>query len=53
MARAVIRDAERVGASTLLLNCPACFERVNLARQGLDTSIKIRDLMEVVAELVQ
>jgi heterodisulfide reductase subunit D len=52
MARALIHDAERVGATTLVLSCPACFERVNLARQGLDTPLKIRDLMQVVSELV-
>lgn len=52
MARALLRDAERVGATTLVLNCPACFERVNLAKQGFDSSLKIRDLMEVVAELI-
>ncbi len=52
MARALIHDAERVGATTLVLSCPACFERVNLARQGLDTPLKVRDLMQVVSELV-
>jgi hypothetical protein len=48
----VIRDAERTGATTVVLNCPACFERVNLAKQGFDTGLKIHDLMEVAAELV-
>lgn len=52
MARALLRDAERVGATTLVLNCPACFERVTLASQGFDSPIKIRDLMQVVAELI-
>jgi heterodisulfide reductase subunit D len=52
MARALLRDAERVGATTLLLNCPACFERVNLAQQGFDSPVKIRDLMQVVSELL-
>jgi heterodisulfide reductase subunit D len=34
MARNLIRDAEAVGADILLLDCPACYERVRLAQQG-------------------
>jgi Fe-S oxidoreductase len=52
MARNLIRDAEAVGADILLLDCPACYERVHLAQQGFDSQVKVMDLMELTAELL-
>lgn len=52
MARALIRDAEGVGAEILIIDCPACYERLHLALEGFTTPVKIVDLMELAAELL-
>lgn len=51
MARALMRDAEAVGADTLVIDCPACFERMHLAQGGMVTALKIVDLMELAIPL--
>jgi heterodisulfide reductase subunit D len=50
MARNLMRDAEEVGADILVIDCPACFERLHLAQQGWESRIKIMDLMQLAAE---
>lgn len=52
MARNLMRDAEAVGADILAIDCPACYERLHLARQGFDCRVKVMDLMELTAELL-
>ncbi len=52
MGRALIRDAERVGAKIMVIDCPACYERLHLAKQGFDTDLQIMDLMQLAAELL-
>lgn len=51
-ARALMRDAESVGADILILDCPACYERLNLAKQGWDSHLELVDLMELAASLL-
>jgi len=48
----LIKDAEAVGATTLVLDCPACYERVNLANEQYQSDIRIVDLMQLAAELL-
>ena len=38
MARALIREAEATGASPMMIDCPAGYERLHLAMQGFDSS---------------
>ncbi len=52
MARALMRDAEAVGADKLVIDCPACFERLHLAQEGMDTDLEVVDLMQLVTELL-
>lgn len=52
MGRLTIDEAVARKADKLILNCPACYEKVNEAMQGYDKQIKIVDLMELVAELI-
>jgi len=52
MGRLTIDEAVAKKADKLILNCPACYEKVNEAMQGHDKQIKIVDLMELVAELI-
>jgi len=52
MARNLMREAEEVGAEILVIDCPACYERLHLAQQGWDSRIKIMDLMQLVTELL-
>ncbi len=52
MARNLMRDAEAMGADILILDCPACYERLHLAQEGFDCQVKLKDLMELTAELL-
>ena len=52
MARALIREAEATRATTLLIDCPACYERLHLAMQGFESQLEIKDLMQVAAGLL-
>lgn len=52
MARRLMTDAQAVGAETLVIDCPACFERMHLAQGGMVTDLKIVDLMELVGSLL-
>ena len=52
MARALMRDAESVGAEILILDCPACYERLHLAQEGWDSDLKLVDLVELAAWLL-
>jgi len=48
----LIKDAEAVGATTLVLDCPACYERVRLANEQYQSDVRIVDLMQLAAELL-
>ncbi len=52
MARLTIDEAVRKKADRLILNCPACYAKVNEALQGHDKQIVITDLMELVSGLM-
>jgi len=52
MARGLMREAESVGAEILVIDCPACYERLHLALQGWDSHLKVMDLMQLVTELL-
>lgn len=52
MGRALIRDAEETGADILVIDCPACYERLHLALEGFETRVEIMDLMQLAAELL-
>ncbi|HET7010949.1 MAG TPA: (Fe-S)-binding protein [Anaerolineales bacterium] len=49
MARRLMTDAQAAGADTLVIDCPACFERMHLAQGGMVTDLKIVDLMELIS----
>jgi len=52
MAKAVIHEAEETGAGIMLLDCPACFERLKMAHERMETSIQVMDLLEFVAQYI-
>ena len=52
MGRLTIDEAVAKKADKLVLNCPACYEKVNEAMLGHDKQIKIVDIMELVSELI-
>ncbi len=54
MANNVMLDADKLGVDELLIDCPACFERLHLARTqpGHPSDIPVLDLMQVVAGLI-
>ncbi len=54
MALSLVKDAEKIGAEVLLLDCPACYERIPLSikMKEYNTRLRIMDLMELVAMLV-
>jgi len=52
MARKLMLDARSSGADTLVIDCPACFERMHLAQGGMVTDLQIVDLMELLARLI-
>jgi len=53
MGRLTIDEAVQKGADRLILSCPACYAQVNEAMQGYDKQIKITDIMELVAGLLE
>ncbi len=53
MGRLAIDEAVDKGADRLILSCPACYAKVNEAMQGYDRSIRITDIMELLADLVE
>ncbi len=50
--RELMREAESVGAEILVIDCPACYERLHLAQQGFDSRLMVMDLMQLVTELL-
>ena len=54
MANALILDGERLGVEEMLIDCPACFERLHLAQAQPDhpSDLPVLDLMQVVAGLL-
>jgi heterodisulfide reductase subunit D len=53
MGRLAIDEAVMKKADRLVLSCPACYGKVNEAMQEHDKKIKIVDIMELFAELVE
>jgi Fe-S oxidoreductase len=40
-------------ADRLILSCPACYAKVNEAMQGYEKQIKITDIMELLASVLE
>ena len=53
MGRMTIDEAVEKKASRLILSCPACYAQVNEAMEGHDKQIRITDIMELLAGLVE
>jgi len=53
MGRLAIDEAVDKGADRLILSCPACYAKVNEAMQGYGRQIRITDIMELLADLVE
>lgn len=53
MGRLTIDEAVDKGADRLILSCPACYAKVNEAMQGYDRQIRITDIMELLADVVE
>ena len=53
MGRLAIDEAVDKGADRLILSCPACYAKVNEAMQGYGHQIRITDIMELLADLVE
>jgi heterodisulfide reductase subunit D len=53
MGRLTIDEAVAKKADRLILSCPACYAQVNEAMQGHDKQIRITDIMELLASLVE
>jgi heterodisulfide reductase subunit D len=52
MGRLAVDEAVAKRADRLILNCPACYAKVNEAMVGYDRQIRITDLMELLAEVL-
>jgi heterodisulfide reductase subunit D len=53
MGRLTIDEAVAKKADRLILSCPACYAKVNEAMQGHVNQIRITDIMELVAGLLE
>ncbi len=53
MGRLSIDEAVEKKADRLILGCPACYAKVNEAMEGYDKQIRITDIMELLAELIE
>lgn len=53
MGRLTVDEAVSKKADRLILSCPACYAQVHEAMQGHDKRIRITDIMELVAGLLQ
>jgi heterodisulfide reductase subunit D len=53
MGRLTIDEAVAKKADRLILSCPACYAKVNEAMQGYDKQVRITDIMELLADLVE
>jgi heterodisulfide reductase subunit D len=52
MGRLTIDEAVAKGADRLVLACPACHAKVNEAMRGHERSVRISDIMELLASLL-
>jgi heterodisulfide reductase subunit D len=53
MGRLTIDEAVAKKADRLILSCPACYAKVNEAMRGYEKQIRITDIMELLASLLQ
>jgi len=53
MGRLTIDEAVAKKADRLILSCPACYAKVNEAMQGYEKQIKITDIMELLASVLE
>lgn len=53
MGRLTIDEPVAKGADQLALNCPACYAKVNESMQGYEKQIRITDIMELLATVVE
>lgn len=51
MGRLTVDEAVAKGADRLILNCPACYAKVNEAMRGHERQIRITDIMELLASV--
>jgi heterodisulfide reductase subunit D len=49
MAQARVREAERTGAQELVSACPFCYQGLKVGIEELNSSLKMRDITELVA----
>ena len=52
MGRLTIDEAVAKKADRLILSCPACYAKVNEAMQGYEKQIRITDIMELLASVL-
>jgi heterodisulfide reductase subunit D len=53
IGRLTIDEAVAKKADRLILSCPACYAKVNEAMQGHDKRVRITDIMELLADLIE
>lgn len=53
MGRLTIDEAVAKKADRLILSCPACYAKVGEAMQGYDKQIRITDIMELLASVLE
>ena len=53
MGRLTIDEAVAKKADRLILSCPACYAKVNEAMQGYEKQIRITDIMELLASVLE
>jgi heterodisulfide reductase subunit D len=53
MGRMTIDEAVAKKADRLILSCPACYAKVNEAMQGYEKQIRITDIMELLASVLE
>ncbi len=53
MGRLSIDEACEKKADRLILSCPACYAKVNEAMAGYERQVRITDIMELLAELLE
>ena len=53
LGRLTIDEAVAKKADRLILSCPACYAKVNEAMQGYEKQIKITDIMELLASVLE
>jgi len=53
IGRLAVDEAVAKRADRLILSCPACYEKVNVAMEGYDKHVRITDIMELLAQVLE